>query len=945
MKFTDKLAQYIVDQQLDLDHLTIILPSERAKKYISASLFRAFGKPVLAPEMMTIDRWVKSLSDKTVIDRTRALIRLFNIQLLDPPGDKDRSFDEFMSWGNILLSDFDEIDRYLLETKTVFTNLQAVRELENWEVDKWSFEGPNLTEGQKRFLEFWEKLPNYYTDLNKQLNADGQCYPGKAYRELAEQIDRVFKRDPKRQFIFAGFNALSSAEMAIMKQLYKLGRAHILIDADAYYLNNDAHEAGRFLRRFINDLDVKVLPFVADDMSTATKKIEIIECPQITGQVKTAATILNQIPSSEMSETLVLLADESLIAPLVKNLPKHIGKANITLGLPLRNSALRTWVDLIFSIQENKVRFKTKSIYFQDLQRFWNHPFTVAILDEQEKQTIIGLELQIIERNTIFLNPDKLITGATSSALLPLLTTNWDGDWLKGLKTIRQMNQTLFKNMGNEDAFEKAVVEAFDQALQELENILSEGIPDMSIKSFRHLFQQHWTTKSIAYHGNPLQGLQIMGLLETRLLDFKNIVILGMNEGNMPPTNPIQTLIPMDLRKYFELPVPRDKQGLFAHHFYRLLHSAENIWVTYTSAQESVGSNEASRYLLQLELELSRLNPNITLERKFYAVPNTGSTTEVNSIIPKTPEILARLDELFERSISASALNKYLKCPLDYYYRYVMDFGEESVVEEEVEINTFGTFIHNVLEELFTPFARHDKDGNKVNPQPSNLTTQDIDSMLQKYDGLINKQFLAHFDQDASSFGTGKNLLSYEMALELTKRILENEKDFLSKQTEPVFIEYLELELASTMDIEIQGKTMPIHMKGYVDRIDSVGGKMRIIDYKSGKSNKKDVTIKCPEPDMSNLVAVITGAKHILQLVMYSFLYHDRFGKYPDEVSIYSLVNIHDGLFPLQGELTIEECAALFPEFVRQVVDELFDPEIPFEHMPGQFISFCKYCE
>jgi RecB family exonuclease len=945
MKFTDKLAQYIVDQQLDLDHLTIILPSERAKKYIAASLYRAFGKPVLAPEMLTIDRWVKGLSDKTVIDRTRALIRLFNIQLIDPPGDKDRSFDEFMSWGNILLSDFDEIDRYLLETKTVFTNLKAVRELENWEVDKWSFEAPKLTEGQKRFLEFWEKLPDYYTRLNEDLTKDGVCYPGKAYRELAEQIDRVFKLDPKRQFIFAGFNALSAAEMSLMKQLHKLGRAHILIDADAYYLKNDAHEAGRFLRRFMNELDVKELPFVSDDMSTAVKKIEIIECPQITGQVKAAATILNHIPASEMSETLVLLADESLIAPLVKNLPKHIGKANITLGLPLRNSALRTWVDLIFSIQENKARFKTKSIYFQDLQRFWNHPFTVAILDEQEKQTIIGLELQIIERNTIFLNPDKLITGSTSAAILPLLTTDWNGDWLKGLKTIRQMNQSLFKNMGSEDAFEKAVVEAFDRALQELENILSEGIPDMSIKSFRHLFQQHWNTKSIAYHGNPLQGLQIMGLLETRLLEFKNIVILGMNEGNMPPTNPIQTLIPMDLRKYFQLPVPRDKQGLFAHHFYRLLHSAENIWVTYTSAQESVGSNEASRYLLQLELELSRLNPNITLERKFYAVPNTGSTTEVNSIIPKTPEILARMGELFERSISASALNKYLKCPLDYYYRYVMDFGEESVVEEEVETNTFGTFIHNVLEALFTPFARHDKDGNKVNPQPSNLTPSDIDGMLNNYAALIHVEFLKHFDQDPSAFSSGKNLLSYEMALELTKRILQNEKEFLVKQTAPVFIEYLELELTATVDLMIQGRQMPIKMKGFVDRIDSVGGRIRIIDYKSGKTKTDDVTIKSPEPDLSNLISVMTGAKHNLQLVMYSYLYKDRFGSYPDEVSIYSLVNLHQGLFPLQGNLTIEESAQLFPEFLRQVVDDMFDPEIPFEHMPGQFVSFCKYCE
>jgi hypothetical protein len=183
------------------------------------------------------------------------------------------------------------------------------------------------------------------------------------------------------------------------------------------------------------------------------------------------------------------------------------------------------------------------------------------------------------------------------------------------------------------------------------------------------------------------------------------------------------------------------------------------------------------------------------------------------------------------------------------------------------------------------------------------------------------------------------------MALELTKRILENEKSFLAKQSEPVFIEYLELELTATLDLDIQGKTKPIHMKGYVDRIDSVGGKVRIIDYKSGKTNKKDVTIKSPEPDMSNLIAVMTAAKHNLQLVMYSYLYHDKFGSYPDEVSIYSLVNIQDGLFPLQGDLTIEESAELFPEFVRQVVDELFDPEVPFEHIPGQFVSFCKYCE
>jgi RecB family exonuclease len=488
-------------------------------------------------------------------------------------------------------------------------------------------------------------------------------------------------------------------------------------------------------------------------------------------------------------------------------------------------------------------------------------------------------------------------------------------------------------------------VQGFDHALIDFDNIVQEGLPDMSLKSFRQLFQQHWSSKSIAYHGNPLDGLQIMGLLETRLLDFKNCIVLGLNEGKMPPTNPIQTMIPMDLRKYLGLPSPREKQGLFAHHFYRLLHHCENMWVTYTSAQENIGSNEASRYILQLELELARLNPACKIERAFYTIPNLSNDNEIHQIVEKTPAILARMDAFFERAISASAINTYLKCPLNYYYKYLLDFGEEKTIEEEVENNTFGSFIHNVLELLFEPFARHDKSGVLKPIQPSNLTPLDVERMLNRYEDLIRTQFMLHFNEDVKAFETGKNLLSYKMALELTKRILEKEKAFVAQQKEPVFIEFIEATMEVPLTINVLGQPKTISLKGVIDRVDSIGNKIRIIDYKSGKSKEEDV--KFPKKTDNGLIHAFSSKKHLVQLTWYSYLYQQQFGVLPTEAAIYSMVNISESPLVLKSqEKTLQEIVDLFPAFIEEVFADLYEVEKPFEHLGNDFfVSFCAYCE
>lgn len=938
MKFIDKIANFLYEEKIDFAHLTIVLPSERAKKYLSSAIISKYNKPVFAPKMITMDQWVKSYSPEAVIDKTRALLELFSIQLKDAKTEEDKSFDEFLTWGTILLSDFNEIDRYLLDANEVFKNLADIKEIE-----QWSFNSEELTESQKRFMEFWDRLPEFYKALNKALSKKDACYSGKAFKVMAENIDLLFKEDKNQRFLFAGFNALSKAELTIIRQLEQMGRATVILDADEFYLKDNNHEAGKFLRELSENLDGKKLDFVENNLATKSMNVELIECAQNTGQVKVAATILENSTKEEIDETLLLLADESLIGSIIKNLPKKIGKANITLGLPIRNTALRVWVDLIFSIQENKKRFKTNWIYFTDLQNFWNHPFLLAILSKEEKDLLIHAEAEIIKYNRIFINQEKLEIGDLALSLLNHLTLDWNSDWKSAMVSIRKMNELIYKNIETDFAFEKAVIQCFDSALIDFENCIEEGIPNMSLKSFKHLFNQHWGMKSIAYHGNPINGLQIMGLLETRALDFKRIICVGMNEGNLPPTNPIQTMIPMDLRRYLGLPTPREKQGLFAHHFYRLLHHCDELYVTYSSASEAIGSNEPSRYLMQLEMELSRINPNVLINKRTYTLE--AKREEEVKEITKTPEIILRMDELFAQSTSASMIKKYIECPLDFYFRYVMDFGEQEGVEEEIENSTFGSFIHETLEHLYTPFARFDKEGNKVLPEPTNITSFDIEKMLKDFELVVYQKFMNHFNNDKESFLKGKNYLSYKMAIDLTRRFLKSEIDFLAKQTQPVFIESLERKYEAEIEVEVYDEKKKVRLIGYIDRVDSIGDKIRIIDYKSGKVGDKDVEFRSRDKDIDTTIGSLKSQKHTLQLLNYAYLYnynHQRIA----EPSIISFVSGKNKPFTLKtSAFDLPQMIEDYPVYLGKILEEIYDDEVAFTHDSSKQFSYCQYCE
>lgn len=941
--FTDKIADYIYSNQLDHKNLTIVLPSERAKKYVAASIFDKYRKPVAAPAMITMDAWIRQHTEKTVIDKTRALIRLFDVQLKTAQKDEDRSFDEFLEWGAILLSDFDELDRYLIEAATIFKVLHNIKELEYWRID--AEEDYKLSDARKRFLEFWDRLPFYYKELNESLGKTGATYMGAAYKELAGNIAVLFRENKNAHFLFAGFNAFSQAEMSIVKQLHQMGRGHVLVDADAFYLNDKNHEAGEFIRKQIKGLGVKELPVVENRLLEKKMRIEVVECAQLTGQVKVASSRLLELPEHEIAQTLVLLADESLIGPFLKNIPKKVGKTNVTLGMPMKGTAVKNWVDILFSIQETKNRFNSSAYYHNDLKRLLNHPFFIACLNADEKELLQKLEETIIQKNWIFIAPKQILLGKKLEKIIEIAGVNWKRDWKIAMHQIRSLNRILFSEFSEENQFERALIHSFDNALIEFQNIVSEGLPEMSLRSFRGLFTQHWSNKGIAYHGNPVDGLQVMGVLETRLLDFKHIICLGLNEGMMPPTNPIQSMFPMDLRRYSGLPVPRDKQGLFAHHFYRLLHACDHLLVTYSGTKESIGSNERSRYLQQIEKELVRRNPKISWEFSYYNIPMEEDRHVDLRSVQKDPQILAKMDELFERSASFSALNKYHKCPLDFYYRYVLEFGEEDVVEEELESSTFGTILHAAFEALYTKHAKYTKEG-ELNPGGGlPLRVSDIDEMLVKIEPIIRELFTAYFNGDQDAFSFGKNYLSYKMAVDMARQFLKEERTFIAAPN-TVIIHSLEKNIKVPIGFTIHGQEKNIRLNGTIDRVDEVNGKIRLVDYKTGSCKDEDVRLKQETNRTKNSELKLNlDVKHIMQLLMYCYIYYRDTNTYPDTAGIFSMIRLKNGLCTMDLlDKTVPEMMEKFPEWLQELFEELYDVNIPFEHKDRGEYSYCTYC-
>lgn len=923
----EKLREILERHNENCGEFSIILPNKRAAVYLYKYIGDHFSKPIFSPEIFGVNEWLNQYTDQRIISSTELLFVAYEVHK-KIAGVNEEGFESFLKWGQILLSDFNEIDVQLAEVDDLFKNLRDIREIENW-----SFGTDELSDGQERYEAFWNQMPVYYKELHRELESRKMITSGMAYRSLATNPDRITGR---RHCYFLGFNALNAAEESIINHLVKFKKGTIYFDADHFYVDNSGHEAGYFYRKYA---DRSGFGGVKSNWLTDSKKqIKIIETAGIVPQCLVAGAVINNLISDrDLEGTALVLADESLIIPMLNCLPESLEKANITMGYPLRYSQLKSLVDLIFELQFNYRKYRNGQLYFRNFLNLINHKYLNDWIGKPGE--IKKLENEIVTNNRVFVQFEDFLKAFPELKMLSAVFNKWDQPGSDGFKAFLALGDVLyeyFRSNMKEHSLDLELMDHFLTGIRRFEKLQLQYKVDIQLGAFRKIFNQFWINESLAFLGNPIDGLQMMGILETRTLDFKNLIILGMNEGILPRSGMTPSFIPYDLRRFHGLPMEADREAIYAHHFYRLLQRAENVWLTYNSSGERLANSEQSRYLIQLEQELSSVHD---IERMTYA-PEPPETAEVFSGYANNDAIRNKLDQVLARGLSPSALNKLITCPLDFYYRYILDLEEEKEVEESFEKSTFGTMLHGVLEKII--------DGNFVSKNLP-LDAAVLKAQVPKLKSLLEEEYREKFENRDLEFG--QNRLSIEVSIRLLQDFIDGQIAAVHSAEESIQPIMLEKTMKAGFDWEINGEKKAVLIKGQADRIDRTGDGYQIIDYKSGKCDASKVKLSKKLLEDEDGMDKLMNAKdkgYLRQLLMYALMYRQMFpDQKPFSAGIISLVNINEWIQNLTNELTndvmlTDDILDRFELALKDKVAALYSDEFIFVHDPSS--KYCQHC-
>jgi CRISPR/Cas system-associated exonuclease Cas4 (RecB family) len=926
--FLEKTAQYLIKTYGDeLSNVCIVLPNKRAGLFLKQHLSKLINKSIWLPEMFGAEELIKKLSDVEIIDNVIQLFELYEVYrttLKEP-----ESFEDFSKWGQILLHDFNEIDRYLIPTKNLFNHINEARALEVWNLG----EAP-ITDFEQQYLQFWKQLGSLYYDFNQHLKQKSWAYQGMAFRNVAEEISAnpeqfIAKKISWNKVIFIGFNALNKAEETIISVLKKQNKAAILWDADKYYLEDEAQESGVFLREFKKKEIFKPFNWISDKFNTDTKKINILGIPQNIGQAKYLTNVISQFDNKEnYKDTAVVLADENLLIPVLQSVPKIVENINVTMGYPLKNTPLNNFFEIYLTALLNAERFGKKeqlTYHYKDILKLLQLPFSKIVFGAEN---CLAVKKKVIEHNWVFINKEKL-TFINEKLNIELPTAYSISSVLGGCLKFIHAGKTIYQEIkkdNNPVDIEMEYLFNFSKLFNQLATLLNTYSFIKNIKSFYLLYKQILSAYSIELYGEPLLGLQVMGMLETRNIDFKNVVLLSTNEGILPAGKSFNSFIPFDIKKAYRLPTHMEKDAVYAYHFYRLIQNAQNITILYNTETNEFGSGEQSRFVTQIENELAQKS-NITINKKIITYSSTAIKNEEKEVI-KTPEIITAILNRFEKGISPSALNTYINCPLDFYYKYVLGVREADEVEETIDHSSFGTYIHEVLEILYQDFI--DK----------NITVTDLKNKLKLVPETTHKVFAKDFSE--KELKSGKNLLIFNVALNYITTFIKNEIDFVKQSKEEIYVKALEKKLVTTLRLEAPNEPITINLNGFADRIDAFGDTIRIIDYKTGLTEPKNLKLK----DLEELLQPNKRNK-AFQVLMYAYLYSKEQSISNTNLlsGIISFRKLSNGFMPfnLNKNQTIEqELLADFENTLQQIFKEMIDEKLPFKHHSEAL--YCEFC-
>ncbi len=931
-QFLEKVAKIILQKdKKDLLNTLVVFPNNRSEIFLKGHLKQQAKADLWLPEMITIDQLMVQLSGLSLLDPLVVYLKLFEIhQAIEK--EKARSLDDFLNWAPLMLNDFNEIDLYMVPADSLFSELSEVKAMERWNLD-----GKPLTSLQTQYLNFFHSLIVYYQKLQKELLDSKTAYKGLAYRRAAEKAIENTIELPWQNFVFVGFNALTESEKTIVHYLKAQYTLEYFVDADRFYMGNDhtdEQETGRFLRDTLKSLKIDGDPWICDLLQRTTKQIEIAQASKQMGQVKYAGQVLRQWfsnPHFKVEQTAVVLMDENMLVPLLAEVPLKRGDNpeqdvhyNVTMGYPLSASPfvdfIHQWLKILITRSEDSQ------------QRVWI-PGLVLLFNNALVSLVAGDGLNIFlenirQKNIFFEKTDMLLDehiGEEIHDLISLLfsAVNTPRDFLirlngflKQLSANPQINDPEFVLLRNQ-------MISLTRIVKTLGVMLSGQIEMLSFVSVQKIFEKLISRAEISLKGEPLSGVQVMGLLETRNLDFENIILLGANEGLLPETGFQDSFIPFDLKRAYQLPMPKAKTTIISYHFFRLLQRAGNVVMVYNSEAESLGGGEPSRFIRQIEHVLQKRNHNLKVVRSVLNIPLHMNVQGGEMVIEKLPLVIEKLAAFASGGISPSALSAYIRCPLQFYFKYVIKPKLPDQLETSIESNTFGSVVHASLEKLYTPFV-----GTLIDPVK-------LLKGLVKLDDILQNSFQEIYGTHDLSYG--KNLLTVRVAKEYVRRFVRNEAEQLKKNP----LELMGLELRLQTPFVLNGKDVKI--KGFIDRIDKEvkTGILRIVDYKTGSVAGGELKVK----DWPALITDVKYAK-ALQVLLYQWLYQKEKGlKEGVSSGLISLRSSSGSFMPVSFDQQFgnDRFESAIGDLLSELLSEIFDEQKPFRQTKD--IKVCAFCD
>ena len=934
----------------NLAHTAVVFPNKRAGLFFNEYLAQESDSPIWSPAYVSISELFRSLSPWEVGDPVKLVCELYKIFRRETQSTE--TLDDFYFWGEMLISDFDDADKNKVDTDELFSNLQDLRNImddytfiddEQEEAIRQFFQNFSIerrTALKERFISLWDVLGNIYKGFRESLASQNIAYEGMMYRHVIEHLD--VDKLPYEKYVFVGFNVLNKVEHTLFTQLKDAGKAVFYWDYDEFYMKENrqavTHEAGEFIRRNLRDFPSPLSGELFKNLSKP-KEVHYIASSTENAQARYLPQWIRNNLTTPEKETAVVLCNEALLQPVLHSLPAEVKHVNITMGFPLSQTPVYSFLIALLELHTHGFNFKSGRYTFQSVVTLLKHPYTRQLTGQAEL-----LEKELTRNNRFYPLPGELGKDEFLTRLFTPLSGNLNlcirlSETLQQVASIYQANTSGTEDT---DAFNQLYRESLFKAyttINRFRTLIEEDELTVQSETFRRLLVKVLSATNIPFHGEPAIGMQVMGVLETRNLDFRHLVLLSVNEGQLPKSGGDSSFIPYNLRKAFGMTTIEHKIAVYAYYFYRLLQRAERITLMYNTSSDGLNRGEWSRFMLQFLIEWPH-----PITRQFLEAGQSPQGTSPITV-EKTPDVMRRMQSLFDvranpkAKFSPSALNYYLDCPLKFYYRYVAGLSAPDEVSAEIDSATFGSIFHYAAEHIYKDLTTHGKVINKEALET--LLRNEV--KLQDYVDTAFKKLFFNVPQNEKPEYNGVQLINSAVIARYLKQLLQNDLRYA-----PFTFIASEMEVDEPIDIQTPKGVIKSRIGGIIDRMDSKDGTLRIVDYKTGGDADTPPHVESlfiPDKKRSNYVfqtflyAAIMCRKQPTMKIAPALLYIHRAA-----TETYSLViQMGEPRKPKEAVEDFSKYEKEYRERLQGLLEEIFNPEKSFTQT--EIIEKCTYCD